>query len=113
MLLPGPDRNDYFSAIFSRPIKYHPAPQFDWARTQPEFIATDDAGQYLWIGAITVASLQKGTRLHVQMRNFPVHVAYIIDNTVGLDDRLDFAKCDLVGWGTINTVPDPPKPPPT
>jgi hypothetical protein len=108
--IPGPDRDDYFSAIFSLPIKYHPAQQFDWARTQPEFIAADDAGQFLWIGAIIIASLQKGTRLHAQMKNFPVYVAYIVDNTVGLDDRLDFAKCDSIGWGTINAVPDPPEP---
>jgi hypothetical protein len=39
-----------------------------------------------------------------------VYVVYIVDNTVGLDDRLDFAKCDPIGWGTINAVPDPPEP---
>jgi hypothetical protein len=66
----GPDRDDYFSAIFSLPIKYHPAPQFDWARTQPEFVVADDAGQFVWIGAIIIASLQKGRRLYAQMKDF-------------------------------------------
>jgi hypothetical protein len=111
--IPGPDRDDYFSAIFSQPIKYRPAPQFDWARTQPDFIAADDAGQFLWIPAIIIASLQRGSYLHSQLKDFPVYVAYVVDNTVGLDDRLDFAKCDSIGWGTINALPDPPAPPMT
>jgi hypothetical protein len=109
--IPGPDRDDYFSAIFTRPIKYHPAPQFDWARTQPGFIAADGAGQFLWISAIIIASLQRGSHLHSLMKDFPVYVAYVVDNTVGLDDRLDFAKCDSIGWGTINALPDSPAPP--
>lgn len=106
----GPDRDDYFSAIFTQPVKYHPSAQFDWARTQPEFIAVDDDGQFLWIPAIIIASLQKGTRIHAGMKNFPVYVAYVVDNTAGLDEQLDFAKCDSIGWGTINAVNDPPAP---
>ncbi|MCV7231434.1 hypothetical protein [Mycobacterium branderi] len=104
----GPDRDDYFSAIFTHPVKYHPSDQFDWDRTQPEFAATDDAGQFLWVPAIVIASLQAGTQIHARMKNFPVYVAYIIDNTAGLDDQLDFAKCDSIGWGAITAVDDPP-----
>ncbi|WP_082969362.1 hypothetical protein [Mycobacterium kyorinense] len=105
--IPGPDRDDYFSAIFTEPVKYHPSAQFDWDRPQPEFIAVDDVGQFVWVPAIVIASLQAGTRIHAGMKNFPVYVAYIVDNTAGLDEQLDFAKCDSIGWGTINAVDDP------
>jgi hypothetical protein len=103
----GPDRDDYFSAVLERPVKYHPSAQFDWTRTQPEFVAVDDAGRFVWVGAIIIASLRLGTQIHAGMKNFPVYVAYVIDNTVGRDEQLDFAKCDSIGWGTINDIDDP------
>ncbi len=102
--LRGPDRDDYFLAIFEHAIKYHPSTEFDWTRSQPEFVAEDANGRFVWIYAIIIASLQAGTQIHAGMKGFPVYVAYVIDHTVGSDDELDFSKCDSIGWGTINDL---------
>jgi hypothetical protein len=102
--LRGPDRDDYFLAIFAHAIKYHPSTKFDWTRSKPEFIATDADGQFLWIYAVIIASLRAGTQIHAGMKGFPVYVAYVIDHTVGSDDELNFSKCDSIGWGTINDL---------
>jgi hypothetical protein len=102
----GSDRDDYFLGVLERPIKYHPSAQFDWTRTQPKFIANDDDGQFVWIYAIIVCSLIAGTQVHAGMKAFPVRVAYVIDNTLGRDDGLNFHKCDYVAQGFINDLPD-------
>jgi hypothetical protein len=38
--------------LLDEPIEYHPAREFDWTRTQAEFVGTDDAGWFVWICAI-------------------------------------------------------------
>lgn len=106
--IPGPDRDDYFMALLERPIKYHPSAQFDWTRPQSEFIATDAEGRFIWIYAVIMASLMAGTQVHAGMKGFPVRVAYVIDNTVGRDDQLEFSKCDSIGWGFIDDLDEPP-----
>jgi hypothetical protein len=76
--IPGPDRPDYFLAGLNQPIKYHPTDGFDWARCQPEFVAKDETGQFVWVYAIIVASLIAGTQLHAGMKGFPVRMADVI-----------------------------------
>lgn len=109
--IPGPDRPDYFVGRLDQPIKYHPVDGFDWGRSLPQFVAEDDAGRFVWIYAIIVASLMAGTQLHAGMKGFPVRVAYVIDHTLGRDAKLDFAKCDYISYGIISD-PDEPAPPP-
>jgi hypothetical protein len=104
--IPGPDRPDYLLATLERPIRYHPDDQFDWGRTQAEFVGTDDDGRFVWIYAVIVGSLFAGTQMHAGMRNHAVRVAYVIDNTLGRDRELDFAKCDYIGQGSISDPPD-------
>jgi hypothetical protein len=67
------------------PLKYHPTDGFDWARRQPEFVAKDDTGQFVWVYAIILASVMAEAQLHAGMNGFPVRMAYVIDNTVGHD----------------------------
>lgn len=102
----GPDRDDYFFGLLERPIKYHPSAQFDWTRGQPQFVADDEDGKFVWIYAIIVCSLIAGTQVHAGMTAFPVRVAYVIDNTLGRDDSLDFHKCDYLAQGFISDLPD-------
>jgi hypothetical protein len=106
--IPGPDRDDYFLGLLQRPITYHPRPDFDWTRTQPEFIGRDDAGPYLSIYAVVVCSLFVGTQLHAGMRSLPVRVALVIDNALGRDDTLDFRKCEYAAQGFISDLPGGP-----
>lgn len=103
----GPDRNDYFLAVLDQPIKYHPSAQFDWTRSPARFTADND-GRFIWIYGIIIASLRVGTQIHSGMKNFPVYVAYVIDHNIGRDEQLDFAKCDSIGWGSINDLDESP-----
>lgn len=105
--IPGSDRDDYLLALLDQPIKYHPAEHFDWSRCQSKFIATDTDGQFLWIYAVIIASLFAGTQVHAGMRAFAVRVAYVIDNTTGLDHELSFDKLDSIGWGFISDADEP------
>lgn len=104
--MPCPDRDDYFVGILEQPIKYHPSPEFDWTRTQSDYVGTDTAGQFVWIWALIIASLRVGDPVHAGMKGHPVFVAYVIDNTMLRDVQIDFCNCDPIGWGFIDDVPD-------
>ncbi|VAZ61075.1 hypothetical protein [Mycobacterium kansasii] len=110
--IPGPDRPDYFLAGLEQRINYHPIDGFDWARCQPEFLARDDSGPFVWVYAVIVASLIEGTQLHAGMQEFPVRLAYVIDNTVGHDAQLEFAKCDYICYAMISDLACQPVEPP-
>ena len=60
------------------------------------------------IYAVIIASLMAGTQMHAGMKKFPVRLAYVIDNTVGHDTQLEFAKCDYICYAMIDDLPDPP-----
>lgn len=105
----GPDRPDYALAGLERPIKYRPIDGFDRGRCQPEFVGTDDGGRFVLIRAVVIASLMAGTQLHAGMKGFPVRLAYVIDNTVGHDAQLEFAKCDYISYAMIDDLPDEPE----
>lgn len=55
--VPGPDRDDYYLGVLEQPIKYHPEPDFDWSRPQPQLdcVASDETGRFVWIYALVVA----------------------------------------------------------
>lgn len=110
--LPGPDRPDYVLCVLERPLHYRPGPDFDLSRTQPEFRQDDEHGLILFVHAVVVCALFRGDQLHAGMRSLPVRVAYVIDNTVGSDTRLDFGKCDYIGQGFLTDVTAAPSPTP-
>ncbi|OAN39093.1 hypothetical protein [Mycolicibacterium iranicum] len=107
--LPGTDRSDYFLVVLQKPIRFHPQPDFDWTRCQPEFLGRDDAGEFLWIYAVIVCSLAVGTQLHRGMKSFPVQLALVIDNTVGRDEALAFDKWKYAGQALVTDVPGMPE----
>jgi len=109
--IPGPDRPDYALAELKQPIKYHPTDAFNWTRPRADFIGHDDAGRFVAIYLVAIASLMEGTQIHRGMKGFPVRLAYAIDNTVGRDEQLDFAKCDCISYAVISALPDEPEPP--
>lgn len=107
--IPGPDRSDYFLVVLDQPLRFHPLPDFDWTRTQPEFRARDDAGAFLWVYAVIVCSLAVGTQLHRTMKRFPVQLALVIDNSVGRDEALTFEKCEYAGQALVTDLPQIPE----
>ena len=113
LTLPGPDRPDYVVCVLDEPVRYRLGPDFDVARTQPEFRGDDERGPYLVIHAIVVCALFQGQQLHAGMRSLPVQVAFVIDNTVASDTALDFSKCDYIGQGLLTDVTVPESSPRT
>lgn len=105
--IPGPDGRDYALAVLQKQINFLPPEGFDWSRGQPECFGKDEAGEFVTIYAIAIAPLWEGAQLHEGMRAFPVRMAYIVDNTVGSDDQLDFNKCEYIGYAMINDLPEP------
>ncbi|MEH3142847.1 MAG: hypothetical protein PGN37_22335 [Mycobacterium kyogaense] len=95
--IPGPDRSDYFFVRLEKPIKFHPGAGFDWTRTQSEFRGQDQDGSFLWIYAGVVCSLFTGTQLHAGMRQLPVRLALVVDNTLGRDETLSFEEVRVRG----------------
>ncbi|GGF36216.1 hypothetical protein [Williamsia phyllosphaerae] len=104
LTLPGPDRPDYVLCVLERPLRYRIGPDFDISRTQPEFRRDDERGPFLFVHALVVCALFRGDQLHAGMRSLPVRIAYVIDNTLGSDTRLDFGKCDYIGQGFLTDV---------
>ena len=100
--MPGPDRDDYFIGILEQPITYHPVPGFNWSRTHPDDIGTDDAGRFVSIWALVVATLMARDRMHAGMKGKPVFLAYVTDTDMLRSDRLDVDKCQPIGWGLID-----------
>jgi hypothetical protein len=74
------------------------------SRTQPEFRGSDGEGPFVWVYAIVVASRSVGTQLHHGMRDFPVNIALVIDNTAVRDDELDFGKLEYVAVGFVDDL---------
>lgn len=105
----GSDRDDYFFGITERELRFHPQPGFDWTRAQREYIGVDEAGHFLVVRGLIICSLFAGTQVHSGMRDFAVRVAVVVDNTLYGDERLSFDKCEYVGQGTIDDLPEPPQ----
>ncbi len=105
--IPGPDRDDYLVSILERPIKYHYPAAFSTTRAQHAFLATDEDGPFLWVYAIVVCARLVGTRFHARMRSMPINIAFVIDNTLGNDERLDFGKVEFAAVGFADAVPEP------
>ena len=106
------DRDDYLAARLERPIKYHYPAEFDTGKAHPKFLARDADGPYVSIHVIVVCARIVGERLHPEMKSFPVNIAYVIDNRVGINAVLDFAKIEYVGVGFVDDVPDAVSPAP-
>ena len=103
-VIPGPDRPDYCLAVLDTPLVFRPSGEFDLARTTADFLRQDDAGPFIYIHAVIVAARTAGEQLHPGMKDFPVALAYVIDNTIGRDELVDFAKLHYAAVAFITDV---------
>ena len=105
-VLPGSDRPDYCLVVLEDPIPFLPPTGFDWSITQPEFHATRADGiPFLWVNAVIICSRIVGEQISPAMRDLQVNVAYVVDNTLGRDERLDFAKVHFAAIANLNLAP--------
>jgi hypothetical protein len=87
--VPGSDRPDYWLASLKLPL--------DWK----------DGEAQRAIKHIVISARYSGQSIRVPFpREVTVGIAYIIDESVLYDDRLDFAKCRYVAIGTAEAVHD-------
>lgn len=112
--IPGPDRPDYSLAVASAPVRHRTTLEtlasqgIDPASADPQLIRIHDDGTVdLQIFGLVVAARIAGERLHAGMTDFPVMLAYVIDNTLMSDETLDFSKVlySAVAFVTDTTQP--------
>jgi hypothetical protein len=86
--IPGPDRPDYWIAALPSPIR--------WLRDRNE----------IFVKHLVLAARWKGTRIGRGMSDMPVGIAYVVDESVLADSKLDFGKCVYVAIGAVDEIPD-------
>ena len=79
--LPGDDRPDYWLARASAPIR--------WVSPERERSITH----------LVLAARWQGTCIEPRVEHLPVGIAYVTDDTLLQDVRLDFAKCHYIAIG--------------
>ncbi|MDV3220566.1 hypothetical protein [Intrasporangium sp.] len=116
-LMPGSDRPDYSLMVLRRPLHFYPPEGFDQGRVEPEQQVPDRKGRpMVRVHALLVCARFVGQQLHSRMVDLPVNVAFVIDNSLARDERVDFAKIEYAGVGFLSeghaerrppTVPPP------
>lgn len=102
-LLPGPDRPDYSLVVLRRPLHFYPPVGFDLGRVDAAQRVPDRKGRpMVRVQALIVCARFVGEQLHSQMADLPVHVAFVVDNSLARDERLDLAKVAYAGSGFIS-----------
>ncbi len=102
-LMPGPDRPDYSLLVLERPLHFYPAPGFDVGRVEAEQRVEDRKGRpMVRVHALLVCARFVGQQLHPGMRDLPVNIAYVIDNSLARDEVVDFAKIEVAAVGFLD-----------
>lgn len=84
--LEGPDRHDYWLGKLERPIFWN------------------QDGSNRAVTHVVLASKLAGMRFAPGMRNLPVGIAYVTDETVLQEKRLDFSMCSYVAIGLADDL---------
>ncbi|GAA6524268.1 hypothetical protein [Intrasporangium sp. DVR] len=102
-LLPGPDRPDYSLMVLRRPLHFYPPEGFDLERVEAAQRVPDRKGRpMVRVHALVVCARFVGEQLRPRMSDLPVHVAYVIDNSLAREERLDLAKVEYAGSGFLS-----------
>lgn len=79
--IPGEDRPDYWLGEMRKPIR--------WSHENCDKKITH----------VVLAARWKGTRIEPNVQNLPVGIAYVTDQSVLSDSKLQFGKCSYVAIG--------------
>jgi hypothetical protein len=98
-ILPGPDRPDYSLAITKKPIHFRTTVAtleqagIDVSAADPQMIRVhDDGSADLLVFGLVLCARVAGETIHLAMSDFPVNIAYVIDNTQLGDPEVVFSK---------------------
>ncbi|SIO01603.1 hypothetical protein [Agromyces cerinus] len=108
-ILPGSDRPDYALAIAKKPIHFRTTltaleqAGVDPSAADPQMIRVHDDGTAdLVVFGLVLCARVAGETIHLAMEDFPVNIAYIIDNTQLGDASVDFAKSYFAAIGFVS-----------
>ena len=111
---PGPDRPDYCVGVLDEAIWYRTTVDalrdggVDLAAADPDMIRVgEDGSVLLQVFGVIFAARIAGEAPHPGMRNFPVALAYVFDNTLLRDERIDFAKVIYAAVAFVTNVTEP------
>ncbi len=116
-LLPGPDRPDYSVMVLERPLHFYPGESFDLGRLEADQKIEDRRGRpMVRVHALLLCARFVGQQLHPGMIDLPVNLAYVIDNSLARDEKVDFAKIEYAAVGFVSEghrEAAPAEPPPS
>lgn len=102
-LMPGPDRPDYSLMVLERPLHFYPAEGFDTDRLEADQRTEDRRGRpMVRVHALLLCARFVGEQLHPGMSDLAVNIAYVIDNSLARDERVDFAKIEYAAVGFLS-----------
>ncbi|MGP6170891.1 hypothetical protein ACTU6U_01240 [Microbacterium sp. A196] len=109
--IPGPDRPDYFFAVLDEAIRYRTSLTalrelgVNPDAADPQLIRIHEDGTVdLLVFGIVIAARIAGSHPHAGMKDFPVMLAYVVDNTALRDEVLDFTKIVYSAVGFISDI---------
>ena len=82
--LEGKDRPDYWLASLHVPIR--------WLAGREERTVTH----------LVLAARWEGQRIEPGIRSMPIAIAYVLDDSLLQDSRLDFTKCEYIAVGALS-----------
>ena len=119
-ILPGSDRPDYSLAVAKEPIRFHTTVAHleqsgvDLSTADPQMIRVNDDGSVdLIVFGLVLCARAAGETIHLSMKDLPVNIAYVIDNTQMADAEVIFAKNYFAAVGFISMAEDEPVAPPS
>ncbi|MFB6611164.1 hypothetical protein ACFCVO_12630 [Agromyces sp. NPDC056379] len=108
-ILPGSDRPDYSLAIAKKPIHFHTTVAalhqagVDPSAADPQMIRVhDDGSADLVVFGLVLCARVAGETIHLAMQDFPINIAYVIDNTQLGDAEVDFSKSYFAAVGFVS-----------
>ena len=108
-ILPGSDRPDYSLAVAKKPIHFRTTVAsleqagVDPTAADPQMIRVHDDGSVdLLVFGLVLCARVAGETIHLAMKDFPVNIAYIIDNTQLRDASVDFSKSYFAAIGFVS-----------
>lgn len=108
-ILPGSDRPDYSLAVAKKPIHFRTTVAaleqagVDPSAADPQMIRVhDDGSADLVVFGLVLCARVAGETIHLAMQDFPVNIAYVIDNTQLRDASVDFSKSYFAAIGFVS-----------
>ena len=108
-ILPGSDRPDYSLAGVNEPITFHTTVEqlerggVDVSTADPRMIKYNDDGTVdLIVFGLVLCARISGQTINLSMKDLPVNIAYIIDNSQMMDSEIIFSKSYFAAVGFIS-----------